>query len=116
MPRAAKSDEKPSRRRPPALTPDGRLDQLIGLAVDVAEEQLRNRTASSQVIVRFLDMATAKYRLETERIEHENKLIKAKTDQIESEKRQETLYKNAIEAFRSYGSYGGDNIIEDDDH
>ena len=114
MPRGVKSDGPSSRRRAPAMTPDGRMDQLIGLAVDVAEEQLRNRTASSQVIVRFLDMATAKYRLETERIAYENKLIAAKTEQIESEKRTEELYRNAIEAFRTYGSYGGDEHKDED--
>lgn len=43
----------PSRSRRPALTPDARENQMISLAVDLAERQLEEGTASSQVITHF---------------------------------------------------------------
>jgi hypothetical protein len=43
-------DNKPKRRRAPATTPEARENQLISLAVDLAERQLLEGTASSQVL------------------------------------------------------------------
>lgn len=99
----------------PAIAPEVRESQLISLAIDVAEEQLRNGTASSQVITHFLKLATAKEQLEREKLKKENKLLEAKTDALESAGRVEELYKNALDAFRSYGGYGG-APDEDDDY
>ena len=98
----------------PAISPEARENQLISLAVEVAEEQLRNRTASSQVITHFLKLATVKEQLEREKLEKENKLLDAKTGALESAGRVEELYKNALEAFRSYGGYGGG--VDDEDY
>lgn len=99
------SNSKGSKR--PAISPEVRENQLISLAIDVAEEQLRNGTASSQVITHFLKLATAKEQLERAKLEKENKLLDAKTGALESAGRVEELYKNALDAFRSYGGYGG---------
>lgn len=90
------------KRRPPATTPEARENQMISLAVEVAEEQLRNRTASAQVITHYLRLAAAKERLEKEKLEKEIALLQARADAIESEKRREELYANAIEAMRGY--------------
>ena len=49
-----KANDSPKKMRP-ALTPEARENQLISLAVDLAEEQLRDKTASSQVITHFLN-------------------------------------------------------------
>lgn len=103
----AKTDSKveTKRKKPPAKTPEAREQQLISLATDVAEEQLRNGTASSQVVIHFLKLATTKNELEKEKLRRENELLKAKTENIESQKNIEALYQDAIDAMRSYGGY-----------
>lgn len=99
------SSSIPSPMRP-ALTPEARENQLISLAVDCAEKQLREGTASSQVITHYLKMATSKYQLENKILEQQEKLIAAKTEAIESAKRIEALYADAINAFRNYNGEG----------
>ena len=75
---------------------------MIALAVDLAEKQLIEGTASSQVITHFLKLASSRERLEKEKLEKENKLLRAKTEAIESAKRVEELYSDALKAMRSY--------------
>lgn len=93
------------RKKPPAKNPEGREQQLISLATDVAEEQMLNGTASSQVIVHFLKLATTKTELEKEKLKRENELLRVKAENIESQKNIESLYKEAIDAMKTYGGY-----------
>ena len=90
----------------PALTPEARENQLIALAVDMAEEQLRNRTASSQVITHYLKLGSSAERLEQEKKRLENELIRAKTEAVKSAERIEALYAEALDAMRDYGGHG----------
>lgn len=90
----------------PALTPEARENQLISLAVDLAEQQLRDGTASSQVIAHYLKQSTAKAQLEKEKLIQENKLLEARTKAIESAKTSEELYKKALDAMRNYSGKG----------
>ena len=90
----------------PALTPEERENQMISLAVDLAEKQLIEGTASSQVITHFLKLATVKEQLEREKLAKENELLSAKTKVIESGERVEELYENAIKAMQSYNGHG----------
>lgn len=101
-----------ARKSRPALTPEARENQMISLAVDLAEQQLRDGTASSQVITHFLKMATTEKRLELEKLKQENELLRAKTEAIQSQKAVEELYKNALNAMRNYS--GQDNDDEDE--
>ena len=96
----------PTRSRRPALTPESRENQMISLAVDLAEQQLLDGTASSQVITHFLKLGTTKAQLEKERIAHENKLLEAKTEALQSTKRVEELYSNALKAMQNYSGNG----------
>ena len=80
------------KKRRPALTPEARENQLISLAVDLAEKQLQEGTASSQVITHYLKLGSTKERLEKEKLEEENKLLRAKTENLQSQKRVEELY------------------------
>lgn len=98
--RRVQSEPKSSRR--PATTPEGRENELIALASDLAESQIREGTASSQVITHFLKLGSTRERLEQQRISHENELLQVKREAIESQKRIEELYENAIGAMRSY--------------
>lgn len=93
----------------PASTPEARENQLIGYAVDLAEQQLINGTASSQVIVHYLKLASSKEKLEREILAEQKKLISAKTEALESAKRVEELYTNALAAMRSYSGQEQDN-------
>lgn len=102
------SGERVARRQAPATTPEAREQQLIALAVDCAEQQLLDGTASSQVITHFLKLATEKERLEREKLERENELLRAKTEALQAEKTKEELYRNAIAAMRKYSGYDGD--------
>ena len=98
-----------SKKMRPALTPEARENQLISLAVDLAEEQLRDKTASSQVITHFLKLGTTKAELEKEKLAKENELLRAKTESIESQKRIEELYAEALNAMRRYNGQGDSN-------
>ena len=109
--KAKRSSDFPKKMRP-ALTPDAKESQMISLAMDAAEEQLRNGTASSQVITHFLKLATAKERLEKEILEKQKELISAKTESIKSAQKIEELYTNAISAMRKYS---GNGDSEEDD-
>lgn len=92
----------------PALTPQARENQMISLAVDLAEKQLREGTASSQVISHFLKLGSSMAQLELEKIRLENELTKAKTQAVNSSENSEKLYKDAIKAFQKYsGSISG---------
>lgn len=116
MAKSATIDKNSSRKIRPALTPDARENQMIALAVDLAEQQLRDGTASSQVITHFLKLGTSKERLEKEKLEKENELLKAKTESIKSQKDVQELYTNAINAMRTYsGSVVEEHEPEDYD-
>lgn len=94
------------RRMRPALTPEGRENQMISLAIDLAEKQLMEGTASSQVITHYLKLGSTKERIEKEILEKQKELIEAKTQSLQSSQRIEELYKNALDAMRSYAGQG----------
>lgn len=99
-------------RRMPADSPEARENQLISAAVDLAERQLREGTASPSVITHYLRLASGRERLEREKLERENAVLRAKAEAYESNKKTEELYAQAIEAMRSYSGY--DAVDEDD--
>ena len=90
----------PPRRR--ATTPEGRERQIVAAAVDLAEKQIQEGTASAQVITHFLKLGTTRESLEQERIRQEIALLEAKAETQSSAGRQEELYANALAAMRSY--------------
>ncbi len=91
-------------RQRPAINPEARENQMIALAVDLAEKQLQSGKASSQVITHFLKLGSTKEKIEQEILREQKKLISAKTDAIQSAKKVEELYSNALNAMRSYSS------------
>lgn len=90
----------------PALTPEAREKQMVAYAVDLAEKQLLEGTASSQVITHYLKIGSMREKLERERLEEENKLLRAKTEALQSQKRVEELYINALNAMKRYSGQG----------
>ena len=110
MGRTKKEDGNPKQltsiRR--AIDPEARERQLINLSMNEAERQLREGTASSQVICHFLKLATVEKQLEMEKLKKENKLLEAKTNAIESQQRTEQLFQEAIDAMKSYSGHKED--------
>lgn len=105
------NEHKRNKRIRPGLTPESREDQLVALAIDLAEKQLLEGTASAQVISHFLKIGSTKERIEKEILEEQKDLIKAKTEALKSEKRVEELYKEALDAMRRYSG----QIIEEEE-
>ena len=108
-----KQEEKRIR---PALTPESREDQLVALAINLAEKQLLEGTASAQVISHFLKIGSTKERIEKEILEEQKDLIKAKTEALKSEKRVEELYEEALNAMRRYSGQVVDEEREEEDY
>ncbi len=106
------SQQKKVNRRP-ANTPEGRENQLISLAADMAEKQLIAGTAPAQVVTHFLKLGSTRERVEQERLQNENLLLSAKIEQMASAKRIEELYETALNAMRSYS--GQEVEVYDDD-
>jgi len=110
-----RKDEIDEPRGRPATSPEQREDEMIQLAIDLAEQQLRDGTASTQVIVHYLKLGSTRGMLEQEKLEHETKLVQAKTESLQSSKRIEELYSNALDAMKIYGGHtGGDDLDEED--
>lgn len=95
---------------PPAQTPEAREAQLISLAYDAAESQMRDGTATSQVITHFLKLGTEKAKLEREILREQAKLYAAKTEELESRQRSEALYEEAIAAMRKYSGHEDEEL------
>lgn len=95
-----------SKKIRPAINPEQRENQMISLAVDLAEKQLLEGTASSQVITHYLKLGTMKEKIEREILEQQKELITAKTEALKSQKRVEELYAEALTAMRRYNGQG----------
>ena len=109
MARGKYKNSEPDIISPPALTVEGREDQLISLAISLAEKKLRDGTATNQMILHYLKLGSTKERLEKEKLERENELLVAKVQAIESASRIEELYAGAIRAMKEYkGEEGND--------
>ena len=105
-----------SKKIRPATTPEARENQLISLAVDLAEKQLLEGTASSQVITHYLKLGSTKERIEREILEKQKALIEAKTENLQSAKRIEELYTNAINAMKNYSGQNNSSDEEVDEY
>lgn len=104
------------RRRKPATSPEARENELVSYAADLAEEQILGGTASSQVITHFLKLGSSREKLEQQRLQHENELLQVKREAMESQKRVEELYLQALDAMRSYSGVGSqlDEDLDED--
>ena len=100
----AKSTSKAGRR---ALTPEAREQQLVNKALNLAEQQLEDGTASSQVITHFLKIGAIKAQIELEKLKLENDLTRAKTESLNASKQSEAKFNEVLEAMRRYTGTGG---------
>ncbi len=106
--------EKVTRSKPlPARTGEGRMNQLVDLAVELAEQRLRDGSASSQIIVTLLNYGTAKFKLEMEKLKSELELSDAKIKHMQMQETSQQAFEEAMEAFKSYkGDYSYDDYGE----
>ena len=101
-----------SKKLRPALDPESREQQMIAYAIDLAEQQLLDGTASSQVITHYLKLGSTRAMLENEKLRKENELLRAKTEAIESAKNYAELVERAMKAFQNYNGQGDDDDYE----
>lgn len=108
-----KNDEPVKTRRPPATTPEARENQMISLAVELAEKQMIAGTASSQVVSYYLKLGSSREKLEQARLARENDLLEAKMEAMASAKRVEELYSQALDAMRTYAGQEPTGTFDD---
>ena len=113
MTRPTSSEEPHKSRRRPATTSEEREQQIINLAVDLAEKQIKQGTVSAQVLTHYLKLATEKEKLERAGLRRQNELLEAKVKNLESSARSEELFDKAIKAMRIYS---GQEVDEDDEY
>ena len=101
------------KRGRPAKTPEARENQLIALAIDLAEKQLRDGTASTPLINHYIKLGTTRERLEQEKLAYETELLKARKEALDSAKNIESLYAEALQAMRAYQ---GQPVERDDEY
>lgn len=102
-----KSTTEPTKTKlKPAMTPEGREQQCIALAYDLAEKRLRDGSATSQEVTHFLKLGTSMAKLEKEKLELDKELAKAKIKAYGSSEEMNGLYKEVLTALTSYK---GDN-------
>lgn len=107
MPRPIRKTRRPT-------TDQAKEAEMIANAYDLAEQQLINGSASAQVITHFLKLGSSREALEQAKIEQENLLLRAKIEQIESQRRVEDLYYQALEAMKSYSGADSSEDYDDD--
>lgn len=109
----SKPNDSHRKLRPPATTPEGRENQLVSAATDLAEKQIREGTASSQVITHYLKLGSTAHKLEMQKLEADTKLKLAQVEAQRSGQKIEELLTNAFNAMRSYS--GIEPEMSDDD-
>lgn len=108
------ADKTSTKKGRPALTPEARENQLISLAIDLAERQMIDGSASSQVITHFLKLGSSREKLEQEKLIKDKELIDAKKENLSSSKTTEELYARAIDAMKTYtGNKEDSDYVED---
>ena len=108
MAKKKSSKELPSGR--PATNPKDREDELINLAVNLAEQQLRDGTASTQVIVHYLKLGSTRGIAEQRMLEKRTDLLEAQTESLQSSKKVEEMYAEAMAAMQRYSGMGDKDV------
>lgn len=101
-------------KRPPARTPEGREAKITSAILDLVEEQIQDKTVSSQVMTHFLKLSTEREKLEREKLRLEAEVLKKRAENIESAARMEVLYEEAINALKTYQGRRPDPTVSHD--
>lgn len=106
-----KTKTKPKVQSKPAITPEEREQQMVGLAMDLAEKQLREGTASPSVISHFLKLGSMREQLEESYLNKKVEHLGAQIDAIHSSAHAEELYQNALDAMRKYSGHDSEEDL-----
>lgn len=90
------------KKLPPVSSIEAREQQLVSAAMDLVEKRLLDGSATSQETVHFLKIGSTKEKIEKSILEKQKILIEAKTEALQSAKRVEELYENAMLALKTY--------------
>lgn len=115
MPKIKPVETPTERREPPAFTVEGRFDQLVSLAVDLAEERLRDKSASNQLISEIIRYGSQKEKLTREKIQMETQMLAAKADALRAQETSAQLLQEAMKAMTEYSPTRDDEEEEYDD-
>lgn len=115
MSRQMDDEQRAPRRRSPAKTPEERESMLISMAMDRAEQQIADGTASSQLLTHFAKLGSSRERLEQERLRNENEVLRKKVETMEAAVDVKNLMEEALSAFKGY-SGKADSSADDDDY
>jgi hypothetical protein len=113
MAKYSRPEKEQERHSPPATTVEGRENQMISLAIDLAEKRMRAGTASAQEVCHFLKAGSINAKIERDILEKQKELITAKTESLRASKRVDELYADAISAMRAYSGNPDRNDDED---
>jgi len=114
MPRAKRVPVEGIKYEPPAMNPEDRYDQLIALAVDLAEERLRDKSASNQLVTEIIKYGSMRERLAREKLRQETEVLRVKAEAIEAAKRSEEMYEKAVKAMKVYQGLEEDEGYEEE--
>lgn len=101
------TDDEVVRRVRKASTPSARENQIVAAAYDLAEQRILDGTASDTLLREFVKLGSPKEQIEREILERQRDLITAKTEALQSQKKVDELYADAISAFKAY--HGSDD-------
>lgn len=101
------------RRRSPAKTPEERESMLVAMALDRAEQQIADGTASSQLLTHFAKLGSSRETLEQERLRNENQVLRKKVESMEAAIDVKNLMEEALGAFKGYS--GRSSTADDED-
>lgn len=91
------SKQKSRRKSPEAVE-----NNIISLAMDLAEKRIKDGTASSQIVTHFVRRGSRKEKLEEELISQKKDLMAKKMELMESQQKVEALFKDALDAMKVY--------------
>lgn len=100
------------RKAPPARTPEELEKRCINLAISQAEKMLEEGTAPNSIVLHYLKLGTSESELKKEKLEHETKMLEAKTSALEAAVKYEQVAEEAMRAFKGYAG----QITEDTDY
>lgn len=75
---------------------------MIALAIDAAEQRIRQGVASDGLLIHYLKLGTEKERLEREKLQAETEMQRAKAEALRDTKNLNALFEDAMNAMRQY--------------
>lgn len=105
-----------AKKLPPARTVEGRQGQLINMAMDLVEKRMANGIATAQEVTHFLKLGTTTHRTEEEILQRQRDLLIEKTETLRAQKREDSLFEEAIAAMRTYSGQGNDEGYDPRDY